>query len=90
MFTVLYGYSRHLGLAHRLEMFKPVLRSQSRSKVAAPSLAPPIKNRTKLVIYISSVSDPYSLNPDPDPVPAKNLNPDPDPGKFFSPAKKFA
>ena len=25
-----------------------------------------------------SVSDPYSLNPDPDP--AKNLNPDPDPG----------
>ena len=34
----------------------------------------------------SSVSDPYSLNPDPDP--AKNLNPDP--GKFFSPTKKFA
>ena len=33
----------------------------------------------------TSVSDPYSLNPDPDP--AKNLNPDPDPdpGKFFSP-----
>ena len=39
-----------------------------------------------------SVSDPYSLNPDPDL--AKNLNPDPDPdpdpGKFFSPTKKFA
>ena len=41
---------------------------------------------------ITSVSDPYSLNPDP----AKNLNPDPDPdpdpdpGKFFSPTKKFA
>ena len=34
----------------------------------------------------TSVSDPYSLNPDPD----KNLNPDPDPGKFFSPTKKFA
>ena len=37
-----------------------------------------------------SVSDLYSLNPDP----AKNLNPDPDPdpdpGKFFSPTKKFA
>ena len=39
-----------------------------------------------LVSY--SVSDPYSLNPDP----AKNLNPDPDPdpGKFFSPTKKIA
>ena len=34
----------------------------------------------------TSVSDPYSLNPDPDP--AKNLNLDP--GKFFSPTKKFA
>ena len=32
---------------------------------------------------VSSVSDPYSLNPDP----AKNLNPDP--GKFFSPIKKI-
>ena len=34
-------------------------------------------------ILRDSVSDPYSLNPDP----AKNLNPDPDPdpGKFFSP-----
>ena len=31
----------------------------------------------------SSVSDPYSLNPDPDP--AKNINQDP--GKFFSPTK---
>ena len=32
---------------------------------------------------LTSVSDPYSLNPDPDL--AKNLNPDPDPdpGKFF-------
>ena len=39
-----------------------------------------------LVSY--SVSDPYSLNPDPDP--DKNLNPDLDPGKFFSPTKKFA
>ena len=35
-------------------------------------------------IALTSVSDPYSLNPDP----AKNLNPDP--GKFFSPTKKFA
>ena len=34
-----------------------------------------------------SVSDPYSLNPDPDP--AKNLNPNPDPGKFFSPTKNL-
>ena len=34
---------------------------------------------------ICSVSDPYSLNPDPDP--AKNLNPDP--GKFFSPTKNL-
>ena len=39
---------------------------------------------TESVTYESSVSDPYSLNPDP----AKNLNPDP--GKFFSPTKKFA
>ena len=56
------------------------------------------KNRSKMKNYKSyqvnlvgsSVSDPYSLNPDPDP--AKNLNPDPDPdpGKFFSPTKKFA
>ena len=36
----------------------------------------------------TSVSDPDSLNLDPDP--AKNLNPDPDPGKFSSPTKKFA
>ena len=51
------------------------------------------KNRSKMKNYKnylvnligSSVSDPYSLNPDPDP--AKNLNPDP--GKFFSPTKKF-
>ena len=41
-----------------------------------------------LYIYRASVSDPYSLNRDPDP--AKNLNPDPDPGKFLSPTKKFA
>ena len=43
-----------------------------------------------LTVLTSSVSDPYSLNPDPDP--AKNLNPDPDPDpdKFFSPTKKFA
>ena len=34
-----------------------------------------------------SVSDPDSLNPDPDP--AKNLNPDPDPGKFVTPTKNF-
>ena len=33
----------------------------------------------------SSVSDPDSLNPDPDP--AKNLNPDP--GKFVTPTKNF-
>ena len=46
-----------------------------------------IENGRQL-IDSSSVSDPYSLNPDPDP--AKNLNPDPDPGKFFSPTKKFA
>ena len=38
------------------------------------------------VVQKTSVSDPYSLNPDL----AKNLNPDPDPGKFFSPTKKFA
>ena len=36
---------------------------------------------------VGSVSDPYSLNPDP----AENLNPDPDPdpGKFFSPTKNL-
>ena len=40
------------------------------------------------VVQKTSVSDPYSLNPDL----AKNLNPDPDPdpGKFFSQTKKFA
>ena len=37
-----------------------------------------------------SVSDPYSLNPDPDPTKNLNPGPDPDPGKFFSPTKKFA
>ena len=42
----------------------------------------------KMRKVIISVSDPYSLNPDPDP--AKNLNPDPDSGKFFSPTKKVA
>ena len=36
-----------------------------------------------LVMASASVSDPYSLNPDP----AKNLNPDP--GKFFSPTKNL-
>ena len=35
--------------------------------------------------YLTSVSDPDSLNPDP----AKNLNPDPDPGKFVTPTKNF-
>ena len=34
-------------------------------------------NITTQQYHNSSVSDPYSLNPDPDP--AKNLNPDPDP-----------
>ena len=38
----------------------------------------------------SSVSDPYSLNPDPDPAKILNPDPDPDPGKFFSPTTKFA
>ena len=38
-------------------------------------------------LLVSSVSDPDSLNPDPDP--AKNLNPDPDPGKFVTPTKNF-
>ena len=45
------------------------------------------RSATNQLIYYTvkiSVSDPYSLNPDP----AKNLNPDP--GKFFSPTKKFA
>ena len=39
------------------------------------------------MVSCCSVSDPYSLNPDP----AKNLNPDPDPdpGKFFSPTKNL-
>ena len=44
-----------------------------------------VKNKGGYTVA-GSVSDPYSLNPDP----AKNLNPDPDPGKFFSPTKKFA
>ena len=34
----------------------------------------------------SSVSDPYSLNPDPDP--AKNLNPDPD-NSYFLPLSEI-
>ena len=33
-----------------------------------------------------SVSDPYSLNPDPDP--AKNLNSDPDPSYFLTLSEK--
>ena len=41
---------------------------------------PVVKNVPK-----HSVSDPDSLNPDPDP--AKNLNPDP--GKFVTPTKNF-
>ena len=41
------------------------------------SKEPPCAIITQLA---TSVSDPYSLNPDPDP----------DPGKFFSPTKKFA
>ena len=36
---------------------------------------------------LSSVSDPYSINPDPDK--AKNLNPDPDPEDLESESKLF-
>ena len=48
-------------------------------------------NRIRLILVATlvrvrpSVSDPDSLNPDPDP--AKNLNPDP--GKFVTPTKNF-
>ena len=44
----------------------------------------------RMATVTGSVSDPYSLNPDPDPAKNLNPNPDPDPGKFFSPTKKFA
>ena len=40
-----------------------------------------------LSIAYTSVSDPYSSNPDPDP--AKNLNPDPDPSYFFTLSEKI-
>ena len=62
-----------------------------------PSLTSPDKHNliselNEQMRPITSISDPYSLNPDLDPDPAKNLNPDldPDPGNFFSPTKKFA
>ena len=49
--------------------------------ISFPLISPLRTHNTKTIFFIS-VSDPFSLNPDP----AKNLNP----GKFFSPTKKFA
>ena len=61
-----------------------------KKKIPKPEILFTLCLGAQMVFERSSVSDPYSLNPDPDP--AKNLNPDPDPdpGKFFSPTKKFA
>ena len=64
----------------------PELLSESGSRTHKIQSWIRIRNKS-FRIHNTSVSDLYSLNPDP----AKNLNPDPDPdpGKFFSPTKNL-